>query len=136
MPDWVTATVQRLHRLDPVLPPCAAHIAMAVITQSSSHVNFKLISHWIKSILRVFQKFLKHFNGTAISAYFLWLSFVGLPIIPVLNLKDSESVIGLQGPYLQWFRKLTDILEWFLLYSIKLYIDITISKSSALSIKI
>ena len=62
------------------------------ITQFADQVLLRLISHLIKSILRVLQNLLKYFNGTAGVPQSLVLS-KGFD----LNLNDSESAILLFG---------------------------------------
>ena len=55
-------------------------------------------------------------------------------VSPDLNLNDSEFFILLFGSSSQYFHELADIFAKLLLYSNKLCIDITISRSSALSV--
>ena len=63
-----------------------------VITKVYEQVKIRLISQLIKRILRVLQKLLKYFNGTAILTSFV-LPLAGyFPVIFTLDLNDSESV--------------------------------------------
>ena len=52
-----------------------------VITQSLDHVNSRLTSQFINGFLRVLQKLLKYFNGTIISAFFVFPSSGVFPVI-------------------------------------------------------
>ena len=56
-----------------------------VITQVDDHVKMRLISQLIGGISRVFQKFLKYFNGTIISASFVLPSAGVFPVIFILD---------------------------------------------------
>ena len=56
------------------------------------HVRVRLILQLIKSILRVLQKLLKYFNGTASATSFVLPSSGVFPAIFTLDLNDSESV--------------------------------------------
>ena len=60
--------------------------------KADDHVRVRLISQLIKSILRVLQKFLNYFNGTASAAPFVLPSSGVFPAIFTLDLNDSESV--------------------------------------------
>ena len=51
-------------------------------------IKMRLISQLIKGVSRVFQKLLKHFNGTIISNFFVPLSPVTL-VIFCLNLNEA-----------------------------------------------
>ena len=63
------------------------------ITQFLGQVKIRLISQLINDILRGIQKLLKYFNGTDISKIFvLWASGV-FPVILILDLNDSDSVV-------------------------------------------
>ena len=76
---------------------------------------------------------LKYFNGTTISTF----TVPSLPVLFVnlnLNLNYSESLILLFGSPLQYCHKRPDVFEQLSVYSIKLYISITISESLTLSI--
>ena len=75
--------------LSPGLLPCA------VITQSLDHLKLKFVSQLIKSISRDLQKIT--YNGATISTSLLLLSFSLLPVMLVLNLRDSKSVIESRG---------------------------------------
>ena len=60
--------------------------------KADDHVRVRLISQLIKSILRVLQKLLNHFNGTASATPFVLPSSGVFPAIFTLDLNDSESV--------------------------------------------
>ena len=62
-----------------------------LITQFADQVSTRFISQLISSISRVLRKLLKYFKGTAISTYLTLPSGDVLPVIPALNLNDSES---------------------------------------------
>ena len=64
-------------------------------TQSS--VKMRLISQLINGLLRVLQKLLKYFNGTAILISFVFPVAGVFAVILILYLNDSNSVIGLFG---------------------------------------
>ena len=63
------------------------------ITQFLDQVKIRLISQLIHDILRVIQKLLKYFNGTDISKHFVLRSSGVFPVILILDLNDSDSVI-------------------------------------------
>ena len=85
-------------------------VATSVITQFSGYVKFKFTIQLNKGVWRVLQKLLEYFNDAAIlTSFLLWFG-----VIPVR----------------------VEFRIFFFLYSIKLYTDITISKSSVLSIKV
>ena len=104
----IRAKVVSVRTLISGLSACLAHVAISVIVQSSDQIKFKLISQLIKSILRVIQKLLKYCNGTTVSTSFSLLSFDVLPVMPVLNLKDSK-------PYrITWL--ITVIILYYLMF--------------------
>ena len=88
------------------------------------------------------QKLLKYFNGTLILIFFV--PFPVLPTIFVLNLnealllllarKSSIAPLSKNGSSLNQCHKLPDVLEYLSLYSVKLYIGITMSMPLPLSI--
>ena len=53
----------------------------------------RLISQLINGISRVCQKLLKYFNGTTTSTSFVLLSAGVFPVVFILDLNDSESVM-------------------------------------------
>ena len=53
----------------------------------------RLFSQFIIGVSRVLQKLLKYFNGTAILTLFVLSSSGGYPVILILDLNDSDSVI-------------------------------------------
>ena len=53
----------------------------------------RLISQLINGVSRVLQKLLKYFNGTAILTSFVLSAAEVLPVILILYLNDSDSVI-------------------------------------------
>ena len=65
----------------------------AETTPSADQVRMRLILQLISGISRLIQKLLKYFNGTAISTSFTFPLFGLFPLISVLNLNYSESVI-------------------------------------------
>ena len=71
----------------------------------------RLISQLANGISRVHQKLLKHFNGTAISTFFL-LSLLGVfPVIFILDMNDSGFVILSFGLSRYHCHKLPDIFK-------------------------
>ena len=65
----------------------------SVITQFADQNNNRLISKLIRGISKVLQKLLNYFNGKTISTSFVLPAAGVSPIILVLNLNDSGSVI-------------------------------------------
>ena len=63
------------------------------ITQFLGQVKLRLISQLINDILRAIQKLLKDFNGTDISKFFVLRASGVFPVILILDLNDSDSVI-------------------------------------------
>ena len=53
----------------------------------------RLILQLVISISRVFQKLLKYFNGTAILTFFVFVSPGVFPVILILYLNRSDSII-------------------------------------------
>ena len=83
---------------------------------------------------QVLQKLLKYFNDSGISTSFVLLAAGALPLILSLDLNDSEFFKAvLSRLSLKNFHKLPDVCEKLWIYSIKLYIGITTSRSLALS---
>ena len=60
--------------------------------QVDHHVRMRLISRLLGGISRILQKFLKYFNGTTISKFFVLPSAGEIPVIFALDLYDSGSV--------------------------------------------
>ena len=60
----------------------------------------RLISHLIKGISRVFQKIIKHFNGTAAPKFFVLPSTGVFPVVQILDFNDLEFFIALVGSFL------------------------------------
>ena len=56
-------------------------------------VKIRLISQLINDILRVLQKLIKYFNGTDSSTFFVLRTSGSFPVILILDLNDSDSVI-------------------------------------------
>ena len=87
---------------------------------------------------------LKYFKGTMISTLSISPSSSVWPVILVSKLNESVALAPLKltisrllftaGLSLQYYHKLPDVFEELSLYSIKLYIGITISISLASSI--
>ena len=112
-----------------------------IITQSADQVKISSTLELIKGISRVLQKLLKFFNGTITSASFISPSWLVWPVIFVLILNESVVLVIVKstilpllftaGISLQNCHKLPDVFEQLKLYSIKLYIGITISIYSA-----
>ena len=71
-----------------------------VIMQFHGHFNRRLTSQLISSITRVFQIFLKYFNGTALFTYFASLSLGVFLVIFTLNLYGAETVKIAFGSFL------------------------------------
>ena len=67
------------------------------ITQSSDQVRLRLSLQLIKSISKVFQKWVKYFNGTAIGTYFELPSAGVSPAIVVFDFSDWEFTIAGAG---------------------------------------
>ena len=57
----------------------------------------RLISQLVKDISGVLQKFLKYFNGTAISTSFAFPSARLFPVVLIMYLNDLDSVTGSFG---------------------------------------
>ena len=77
------------------------------MTQFSDQVNIKLISQLFSSILRVFQKLLKFFHGTAISTFKVPAS----PVLYVnidLNFDKSEPIMLSLGSSLKYRHRLSN----------------------------
>ena len=79
------------------------------ITNFLDQVKWRLISQLINRISRFFQKLLKYFNGTNISTFFVLPLSRVFPIILVLDLNDSDSVILSCGSSLENRHKLPDV---------------------------
>ena len=56
-------------------------------------VKIRLSSQLINDILRVLQKLIKYFNGTDSSIFFVLRISGSFPVIFILDLNDSDSVI-------------------------------------------
>ena len=56
-------------------------------------VKIRLSSQLINDILRVLQKLIKYFNGTDSSTFFVLQTSGSFPVILILDLNDSDSVI-------------------------------------------
>ena len=56
-------------------------------------VKIRLSSQLINDILRVLQKLIKYFNGTDSSTFFVLRTSGSFPVILILDLNDSDSVI-------------------------------------------
>ena len=79
---------------------CAAvtsRFVILVITQFADHVKIKFTSQLIKGMVRALQKFLKYFNETAISTYFVPILFACIIIrssvtisIPFINIISTS----------------------------------------------
>ena len=61
--------------------------------QPTDQIRTRIISQLITSVSRVPRKLLKYFNGRVISTSLVLPLTVVLPVIFVLNLKVSESVM-------------------------------------------
>ena len=81
------------------------------ITQFLDQVKIRLISQLINDILRAIQKLLKYFNGTDISKYFVLRSSGVFPVILILDLNDSDSVILSFDSSLYYCLKLPNVFE-------------------------
>ena len=88
----------------PVISNVPSHVEQ-VITQFADQRNIRFISHLISDISRVLQKWLKYFNGAAVSTSLLLTPGV-LPFVFTLNL---ESVISSSGSSLQYCHKLLHV---------------------------
>ena len=82
-----------------------------VTTFFPSKTNIRLTSQFSRGDSRVLQTLLKYFNDTITSTFLKFLLLGVLPSSLILNLNDSESVIGLLGYYMYYCHKLTNILE-------------------------
>ena len=71
----------------------------------------RLISQLINDFLRVLQKLLKYFNGTATWTYFVLPAAGVVPDILILYLNDSDCVILSTQSSLWYFQKLPDVFE-------------------------
>ena len=89
-----------------------------VIAQFTNQANIRFISQLTRGISRILRKLLKSFNDTAISTFFVLPAAGVLPVIFVLNLNDSETVILSLG-YLLYCHRPHDIFPQLLLYSIR-----------------
>ena len=56
-------------------------------------VKIRLSSQLINDILRVLQKLIKYFNGTDSSTFFVLRTSGSFPVISILDLNGSDSVI-------------------------------------------
>ena len=63
---------------------------MKEIIQSSDQVKMRLILQLINGILRLLQKLLKYFHGTAFLTSFVLLSAGGFPVTLILYLNESD----------------------------------------------
>ena len=81
------------------------------IAQFLDQVKIRLISQLIHDILRAIQKLLKYFNGTDISKYFVLRSSGVFPVILILDLNDSDSVILSFDSSLYYCLKLPNVFE-------------------------
>ena len=81
------------------------------ITQFLDQVKIRIISQLIHDILRAIQKLLKYFNGTDISKYFVLRSSGVFPVILILDLNDSDSVILSFDSSLYYCLKLPNVFE-------------------------
>ena len=71
----------------------------------------RLISQLFNGVSRILQKFLKHFNETVILMIFVLTAAGILPVIFVLILNDSKSVIVAFGLSLQNCYKRLDAIK-------------------------
>ena len=76
------------------------------ITQCAGQVRIRLSSQLIKGISGVLQKLLKYFNGTAIFAFIIFLSWL---LSKNFDLNDSESVTLLFESSLENWYKVSNI---------------------------
>ena len=63
------------------------------ITNFFDQIKMRSIWQLINCIARVLQKLLKYFNGTSISTFFVLPLSGVFPVILILDLNDSDSVI-------------------------------------------
>ena len=88
---WVNKVITGAKSFVTVIENVVAWAATLVITVThfSDQFRSRVLSHLIKSISRVFQKFLRWFNGTIIWAFFVLLS----PVWPInFSFVLNESV--------------------------------------------
>ena len=69
----------------------------------------RLISQLINGISRDFQKLMNYFNDTSISTFFALPLSAVFPLILILDLDDSDSVILSFGSSLWYCHKLPDV---------------------------